>query len=143
MAQEVIINVKANTKEAEQSINNVNGGLKETQQVSGELTGSLDKMTGGAISKFTAFKGTLKGVTGGFKSMRIAIISTGIGALIVAIGALTAAFTGSEEGQNKFAKIMSVIGALTGNLTDLLADLGEGIISVFENPKAAMIALRI
>ena len=142
MAQEVIINVKANTKEAEQSINNVNGGLKETQQVSGELTGSLDKMTGGAISKFTAFKGTLKGVTGGFKSMRIAIISTGIGALIVAIGALTAAFTGSEEGQNKFAKIMSVIGALTGNLMDLLADLGEGIISVFENPKAAMISFK-
>ena len=138
MAQEVVINVKANTKEAEQSINNVNGGLKETQQVSGELTGSLDKMTGGAISKFTAFKGTLKGVTGGFKSMRIAIISTGIGALIVGIGALTAAFTGSEEGQNKFAKIMSVIGALTGNLIDLLADLGEGIISVFENPKASI-----
>ena len=138
MAQEVIINVKANTKEAEQSINNVNGGLKETQQVSGELTGSLDKMTGGAISKFTAFKGTLKGVTGGFKSMRIAIISTGIGALIVGIGALTAAFTGSEEGQNKFAKIMSVIGAITGNLIDLLADFGEGIIDVFENPKAAI-----
>ena len=142
MAQEVIINVKANTKEAEQSINNVNGGLKETQQVSGELTGSLDKMTGGAISKFTAFKGTLKGVTGGFKSMRIAIISTGIGALIIGITALTAAFTGSEEGQNKFAKIMSVIGALTGNLIDLLADLGEGIISVFENPKAAIISFK-
>jgi chemotaxis protein histidine kinase CheA len=33
---------------------------------------------------------------------------------------------------------MSVIGALTGNLIDLLADLGEGIISVFENPKAAI-----
>ena len=142
MAQEVIINVKANTKEAEQSINNVNGSLKETQQVSGELTGSLDKMTGGAISKFTAFKGTLKGVTGGFKSMRIAIISTGIGALIIGITALTAAFTGSEEGQNKFAKIMSVIGALTGNLIDLLADLGEGIISVFENPKAAIISFK-
>ena len=138
MAQEVIINVKANTKQAEQSLQGVNSEIKETQQVSGELTGSLDKMTGGAITKFTAFKGTLKGVTGGFKSLRVAILSTGIGALIVAIGALTAAFTGSEEGQNKFAKIMTVIGALTGNFVDLLADLGEKIIEVFENPKQAI-----
>lgn len=138
MAQEVILNVKANTKQAEQSLQGVNSEIKETQQVSGELSGSLDKMTGGAITKFTAFKGTLKGVTGGFKSLRVAILSTGIGALIVAVGALTAAFTGSEEGQNKFAKIMTVIGALTGNLVDLLADLGEKIIEVFENPKQAI-----
>ena len=34
---------------------------------------------------------------------------------------------------------MSVIGAVTGNLLDILADLGEGIISVFENPKQAII----
>lgn len=139
MAQEVVINVKANTKEAETSLKGVNSEIKNTQQVSGELTGSLDKMTGGAIAKFTAFKGTLKGVTGGFKSLRVAVLSTGIGALILAVTALTAAFTGSEEGQNKFAKIMTVIGALTGNLVDLLADLGEGIISVFENPKEALL----
>lgn len=138
MAQEVVINVKANTKEAEASLKGVNSEIKQTQQVSGELTGSLDKMTGGAITKFTAFKGTLKGVTGGFKSLRVAILSTGIGALILAVSALTAAFTSSEEGQNKFAKIMGVIGALTGNLVDLLADLGEGIINVFENPKQAI-----
>ena len=138
MAQEVIVNVKANTKEAQASLQGVNSEIKQTQQVSGELTGSLNAMTGGAITKFNAFKGTLKGVTGGFKSLRVAIISTGIGALILAVGALTAAFTGSEEGQNKFAKIMTVIGALTGNLVDLLADLGEKIIEVFENPKQAI-----
>lgn len=139
MAQEVVINVKANTKQAEQSLQGVNSEIKETQQVSGELTGSLNAMTGGAITKFNAFKGTLKGVTGGFKSLRVAIISTGIGALIVAVGALTAAFTASEEGQNKFQKILGVLGSITGNLVDLLADLGEKIIEVFENPKQAII----
>ena len=69
----------------------------------------------------------------------MAIISTGIGALILAVGALTAAFTASEEGQNKFRKILGVIGSVTGNLVDLLSDLGEGIISVFENPKEALL----
>jgi actin-related protein len=138
MAQEVILNVRANTKEAEASLKGVNSEIKNTQQVSGELSGSLDKMTGGAITKFNAFKGTLKGVTGGFKSLRVAIISTGIGALILAVGSLTAAFTASEEGQNKFRKILGIIGSVTGNLVDLLADLGEGIINVFENPKQAI-----
>jgi len=139
MAQEVILNVRANTKEAENSLKSVNSEIKNTQQVSGELSGSLDKMTGGAITKFNAFKGTLKGVTGGFKSLRVAIISTGIGALILAVTSLTAAFTASEEGQNKFRKILGVIGSVTGNLVDLLSDLGEGIISVFENPKEALL----
>ena len=37
---------------------------------------------------------------------------------------------------------MGVIGSITGNLIDLLAKLGEGIISVFENPKQAIIDLK-
>ena len=52
--------------------------------------------------------------------------------------ALGQAFTRSEEGQNKFSKILGVIGSVVGNLLDLLADLGENIISVFENPKQAV-----
>ena len=34
--------------------------------------------------------------------MRTAIIATGLGALVLAITSVAAAFTGSEEGQNKF-----------------------------------------
>jgi hypothetical protein len=33
---------------------------------------------------------------------------------------------------------MGVIGAITGNLMDLLADFGEKVIEVFENPKQAI-----
>ena len=72
--------------------------------------------------------------------MRGAIIATGIGALVIVVTSLAAAFAGSEEGQNKFAKIMTVIGALTGNLIDLLADFGETIIKIFENPKESAVA---
>ena len=93
----------------------------------------------GAVSKFNSFKGALTSVTTGFKSLKVAIIATGIGALLIAVTALGQAFTRSEEGQNKFAKILGVIGSVTGNLLDLLADLGESIISVFENPKQALI----
>ena len=108
----------------EKSIDGVNKEIKETGASTDAMTGQLDKFTGGVVT--------------GFKSMRVAIISTGIGALIIGIVALAAAFKGSEEGQNKFNKIMSVIGALTGNLVDLLADLGDGIINAFENPQKAI-----
>ena len=71
--------------------------------------------------------------------MKIAIIGTGIGALLILLTSLTAAFTSSEEGQNKFAKMMGVIGSVVSVFTDRLASLGELIIGVFENPKQALI----
>ena len=145
MAVTKTINLKVNTKDAQQSlkglekgVDDVNEEVKETSKSTQQMSGTLDKVTGGAVSKFNSFKGSLKGVTTGFKSMKVAIIGTGIGALLIAVIALGAAFKGSEEGQNKFAKIMAVIGTLTGNIVDLFADLGESIISAFENPKEAL-----
>lgn len=121
-------------KELEKAVEGVNKEVKETTESSSELTGQLDNLTGGAISKFKAFKTSLKGVTGGFKTMRAAIISTGIGALIIAITSLISAFRSSEDGQNKFAKLTSMIGTVVSVLTDRLANLGEGIINAFTNP---------
>ena len=145
MAIEKTINIDVNSKKAtkgikdlEKGIDGVNKEVKETNKSTQAMSGTLDKATGGAVSKFTAFKGAIGSVTTGFKSLRVAIIATGIGALLIAVTALGQAFTRSEEGQNKFAKILGVIGSVTGNLLDLLADLGENIISVFENPKQAI-----
>ena len=122
-----------------ESLKETNKEVKETSKSTQQMGNTVDKATGGAVSKFKALKGGLGGVIASFKTLRGAIIATGIGALIIAITSLTQAFTRSEEGQNKFAKILGVIGSVTGNLLDLLADLGEGIISVFENPKQALI----
>ena len=145
MAVTKTINLEVNTKDAQKSlkglekgVDDVNKEVKETSKSTQQMGGTLDKVTGGAVSKFNSFKGALTSVTTGFKSLKVAIIATGIGALLIAVTALGQAFTRSEEGQNKFAKILGVIGSVTGNLLDLLADLGESIISVFENPKQAI-----
>jgi len=141
MAKKVIIELEAKTTKFDKNVKSINKELKNTQKElkntsndSSELTSQLDKFSGGAVSAFKSVIGSLKNVTKGFKTVKLAVASTGIGLLIIAITSLTAAFRGSEEGQNKFAKIMTVIGALTGNLVDLLADLGEGIINAFNNP---------
>ena len=126
--------VNKDRKEANATMKDSTANAKD---YSGVL-GIIDQKTGGAISGFTNLTGSVGGATKGFNLLKIAIIGTGIGALLIAITAVTAAFTSSEKGQNKFAKILAVVGSVVDNLVTLLSDLGEKIISVFENPKQAI-----
>jgi hypothetical protein len=116
------------TKKLDKEVGDVN-------ESTNTLTDSLDKMTGGAI---TGFKGMVKGVKSvilGFRTLKGAIAASGIGLLIIAIGAVTAAFTSTEEGQNKFSKLMSMIGTVTSVFIDRLASLGTLLIDVFTKPQ--------
>ena len=143
--KEIKIKFVADTGQAEKGINDVTDSTKKLDKEVGDvnestnqLTGSLDKMTGGAVSGFKNFAGGLKKVILGFKTLKGAIAATGIGLLIIAIGAVTSAFTSSEEGQNKFAKAMNVIGTITNVLIDRLASLGSLIIDIFTKPKEVL-----
>ena len=139
MAEKRVVVLDVQTGQAQKNVQELNKDLKNTSTNLDGVSSAADQATGGAITKFKTLIGTLRGVTTGFKTLRGAIIATGIGALVIGITSLVAAFNSSEEGQNKFAKILGVIGALTGNLVDLLADLGEKLIWVFENPKQALL----
>lgn len=133
--EEKIIKITVQKSGADKSIKEVDKGLKSTDKGAANTSNTLDKLSGGAITAFKSMKAGLMSVVSGFKSLKFAIAATGIGLLIIGIAAVSAAFKGSEEGQNKFAKIMAVIGAITGNLIDVLADFGELIIKVFTEPK--------
>lgn len=86
---------------------------------------ALDGMTGGAAS-------AAQGIVGMTKSS-LAFIATPIGAIIGAIGvalaALTAYFKGSEEGQNKFNKIMAVGTVLFERFQDVLEAIGAALLN--------------
>ena len=137
MAVEKTFVIKVDTKGAVKSVDNLNKEIESTTESTEQfegVIGQLDKMTGGLASGFTGLGKGLKKVTGSFKTMRGAIIATGLGALVLAVGALASAFTSSEEGQNKFNKMMLVIGSVVTVFTDKLADLGMFLIDVFTNP---------
>ena len=138
MAEKIVIQVQADTKDAVKGIDKVDESIKDVNKSSADTTNSLDKMSGGAISGFKGITKSVGTAIKGFKSLKFAIAATGIGALIIAIAAVGQAFTRSEEGQNKFAKLMGVIGAVTGQFMDAIAGLGDLIIGVFENPKQAL-----
>jgi hypothetical protein len=139
MAEKIVIQVQADTTDAVKGIDKVDESIKDVNKSSADTTNSLDKMSGGAITTFKNFKSGLASAVKGFKSLKFVIAATGIGALIIAITAVGQAFTRSEEGQNKFAKLMGVIGAVTGQFMDAIAGLGDLIIGAFENPKEAIL----
>ena len=140
MAIKKTIIIDANTDSAEKSIDGLQKSTENLSESTEGLTGTLDKLTGGAISGFRGVTQSVKKAVTGFKSLRVAIIATGIGALVVGVVSLIEAFKRSEEGQNKFAKLMGVIGAVTAQFLDAIAGLGTKIIDAFTNPKEAIMS---
>ena len=138
--KDALNNEKKGLKDVTKERKKANKSLKEAEENAADYSGVLgiiDSKTGGLISGFTGMTKSVGGATKGFNLMKVAIIGTGIGALLIALVALGSAFTSSEEGQNKFSKIMAVIGSVVGNLITAFSDLGMGIIDAFENPEKA------
>ena len=141
----ITIDVELLSKDARKEIEKLNEEVQEVEQsveqtneASSELGGTLDSVTGGAVSGFKNMKTSLLSVAKGFRTLGGAIMATGLGALIIAITAIGAAFTSSEEGQNKFAKAMTMLSVITGNFMDILSDLGETLIDIFTSPIDAL-----
>ena len=131
MAKEVVIDINVKTAKADKNVQNLNKDLQQTKTDVSGIEEAADKATGGMVS---GFRGALKGVKGmitGLKTMRGAIIATGIGAFVLVVTSLVQAFTSTEEGQNKLAKGMAVLGAAVDVFTDRLAAFGRGIIGIF------------
>ena len=141
MSKKVEIDLELKTGKSKKELEKVKEGIEDTGKAAekttadvSEMGGQLDTVSGGAITKFKGLTGTIKGVSKGFKTLKGAIIASGIGLLALTIAGVIQAFKSSEEGQDKFAKLMSIIGSVVGNLTDVLSDFGEAVINVFSNP---------
>jgi len=134
-------NVKKATEGFDKLDKEIQDTKDSTKELGGEslnLGGTLDGVTGGAFSGFKKLADGVKTTAKGFSGLKVAIISSGIGALAIGILAIVQAFKRSEAGQDKFAKIMNIIGVATGKFLDLLSGLGMKIIETFENPKKAI-----
>jgi hypothetical protein len=136
--KQVTYKVNVDTKGAVKEVDELNDSIKDTGKDAKSTQDIVNTVTGGAVGRFNALKTNVLGAVKSFKSLRVAIIASGIGALVLAVVALGQAFTRSEAGQNKFAKLMGVIGSIINNLLDVLADLGEALIKVFEDPQQAI-----
>ena len=145
MATEKVIKLKVDNGEAVKDVDQLTASLDKTDKSAEEVNKTLDSGTN-ALDKFTkggvtAMKGLVSGARtaiGTMKTLKGAIISTGIGALVVVVASLAAYFTQTERGGDKLNVIMGAMGAVIGKLTDVIIHLGEKIVSIFQNPKKAL-----
>lgn len=117
-------------KEYEQLQKEVQKGNKKTAESTKELGNAADKATGGMISSFKGVVGSIGGVVKSLGTVRGAFIATGIGAFVLLVTSLISAFKSSEEGQDRFAKLMGRIGVVVGNVKDVVAEFGEGLLDL-------------
>jgi len=83
----------------------------------------------------SAAGGSTKSVGLASKAMRvfkIALASTGIGALVVALGSMVTYLQRTQEGQEKLNKVLAQAGAVVDVILDRIAMLGKAISLVFE-----------
>ena len=135
MAQDYTVNVKVTgVDQAKTQVDGLTDSMNEAGDAGSEAFGQLDAVLGGVPSKFKNAVGGIKKLSGGFKSLRAAIISTGIGALVIALTSLATFFTKTQRGAEMLEKAQAGLGAAFAVITDKVSALGEGLVNVFTNP---------
>lgn len=124
-----------NVEKLKDSIDDVNQEVEKSESNFDEVGGIIDGFTGGAVSGFRNVLGSVKGLSGGMKGLKGAIISTGIGALIVALGTLFVYFQNSEKGAKMLTTAGYALDGLFKVLTDRITKLFENdLVSFFDDP---------
>tara|TARA_R110002096_G_scaffold102861_1_gene227023 strand:- start:213 stop:1838 length:1626 start_codon:yes stop_codon:yes gene_type:complete len=104
----------------------------------------------GEVAKDMSFMGvSLNGLKAGFAKMamvakssfatvKAGIISTGIGALVIAVISLFTYFTKTKRGAEMLERAMAGLGAVMNVVTDLFSAAGEILVKAFEDPQQAI-----
>jgi chemotaxis protein histidine kinase CheA len=101
------------------------------------VTGDADKSIQGVKSGLDDATKSTSGLASGFKKANFsvkafgkALIATGIGAFVVAIGVLVSNLQNSESGFNRVQKLLKQLGVIAGNVTDIFYSLGTSLFSL-------------
>ena len=135
MAQNYDINLRVNgVDEATNEVDGLTESMEQAGQAGSQAFGQLDQMLGGVPSKIKGAIGGVRNFARGMKTLRGAIISTGIGALVIALTALVTYFTKTQRGAEMLEKAQAGLGAAVAIITDKFSAFGESLINFFSDP---------
>jgi hypothetical protein len=129
--QDYVLKFSADTGNVNSAIKDVQTGVEDTSGAVSGLTNQLDKMTGGAISGFRNFTGGIKNGVKGLRSFKVALASTGIGLLIIAIGSLVSYFTNTKKGAEQLKVATTALGAAFDVIRDRVSKIGGALVKLF------------
>lgn len=119
------------TKPLADTIKESVSGIQSQVRLFGVSIGSL-------TTGFAGASGAVKGAAKSMGILRAAIISTGIGALVVALGSIVVFLTQTQRGIDLVKKASAGLSATMDVLVDRVSLLGEFLIAAFENPQKAL-----
>lgn len=140
----------ADTAPLKRGVDDSKKALKSVKSEGGKAINDLSNMIGVDMGKmsaqfssfskistqlFTGFKSAASGtsaLSAALKVLKMALISTGIGAIVVALGSLVAYLTQTQAGADKLSQAMSAFGAVLNVLVERFVAFGKGAASIIE-----------
>ncbi len=130
--EKVILEVEAKTGKADKSLEKVKKTTKETGTAAKDAAQQFTFMgvsIGGLKNSFAKIIPVAKSM---FSTIKMGIASTGIGLLVIAIGALVSNFTATKKGAEQLQVAFKAVGATIDVLRDRVSKIGGAIIKVFK-----------
>ncbi len=146
MAQDVNVNVNFNTKKAESNVKQLTAEEKklvaETKKLA-QAQKDQEKQQKDLINSMGIFGLTIGGLKANMKGLKVAtglffktfirgLASTGIGALVLAFGALVTYLTQTQEGAEKLEIAFAKFSAGVKVIIDRIANFGKGLTKLFK-----------
>lgn len=127
------------------ALTDVKSAMATMSPIFSELTNQLRSISEGFTSGVKATKDmstaqkaaalTTNAVSTALKLLRVALIATGIGAIVVVIGSLIAYLTTTAEGVDRLNRILEPLKAILSGVMGVVQDLGEALVNAFKNPQ--------
>ena len=138
MSKTTVIKVNADTGQATKSVDDLNKKLGETKASGVSASSTLGAFGGQATTMFQKAVQGAKMFQASMVTLKGAIISTGIGALVIVIVAVIQAISRVQSVTDKYTQVTAYLGAVLNKIMDAYAYLGEAIIDAFMNPKETL-----
>lgn len=140
---DLTLNITANSAELSKGLEKANASIDKSGKVAsgfGKIMDETFKKAAGAIDSvipgFSKFVGGLTlasnataGLSGKLKVLKVALASTGIGLIVVALGSLVALFTQSDRGADKLSEKLAGLKAILQVVVSRLVLFGEGMMA--------------
>jgi len=128
---EVVVDIKADTSKLDKALQDAEKSMEDLGEAGEKALGGLDQLTGGLASGLVKSVAGARSLIQGMGLLKVALISTGIGAIVVAVGSLAAYFTQTADGAKLLERAMNLLGATFNVLLDRVAQLGKAVVEFF------------
>jgi hypothetical protein len=139
-ATEALKEVPEAAKEGAKETKGLGAGLLDAARSSDKLGGAVDVLTT-AKEKYTAAAELAKVATAGevtvLGALKLALIATGLGALVVVLGLVISGLSKSQAVTDLLSRKMAALGGFIQPIINLGAELGEKLVAAADNPKQA------